>query len=119
MTERTAEDWGRVAVGLPGWPYHQPESYKQEPRRSQRGIRWVRATLPHGEWVPDPADPATAGCMLAMLEAVGPNWCIHPTQGRYLNFAQEWGRDVVFAPTLGRACIAAAEALGRWPGGDQ
>jgi hypothetical protein len=103
--ERTAEEWGRVAVSLPGW-------------RVLRGMKW------HGEeglpmssdWLPwpDPDDPATAGCLLALL---GP--AISMTQRpdgtwwvgeRWLS-KRWWGEG----PTLGRACIAAAGALGRWP----
>lgn len=71
--------------------------------------------------VPDPDDPATAGCLLASLGpgvvvAIGPD-------------GVRVGADSVDAEglpckvfgklerTLGRACIAAAAALGRWPGG--
>jgi len=89
-----AEDWGRVAVALPGW-------------------RWMEGMLAHGHmgawrtgaagalagsW-PDPDDPATEGCLLALLG--------RPHHG----LLQPRGT------TLGRACIAAAAALGRWPGG--
>ena len=130
MTARTAEEWGRVAVSLPGWRW-------MAGMLDTEGARMAGTDPTTGEYLfsdpadeggdvhyvwpdhqvnqPNPDDPATAGCLLTMLEAATPNWCHHPTRGRYLNFGAEWGRDVVFADTLGRACIAAAEALGRWP----
>ena len=73
--------------------------------------------------VPDPDDPATAGCLLAML---GPYVNVivreHTTVVRILPNdppADEPQGDSTrgIGVTLGRACIAAAAALGRWPGG--
>ena len=106
MTERAAEDWGRVAVGLPGWEW--PEgalpidgSDRCLPRV---GEHWEESERTHdrpvGCW-PDVDDPATAGCLLAML---GQYWI------DAIRIYQEGGYS------LGESCIAAAEALGRWPG---
>ena len=111
---RTAEEWGRVAVSLPGW-------------RVLRGIRWRGENgVPMGsEWQPwpDPDDPATAGCLLALLGLGRPGWWVATTvleNGQHIVRASRWGHARVEgqALTLGRACIAAAEYLGRWPGGD-
>ena len=83
-----------------------------------------------GPWVvnkwPAPDDSATAGCLLALLQVV-------PTEGYmahvlppssavtkwrvHMNTAQT-GPTSAYGWTLGRACIAAAAALGRWPGGE-
>ena len=116
---RTAKEWGRVAVSLPGW-------------RVLRGIRWRGENgAPMGsEWQPwpDPDDPATAGCLLALL---GDSWCVAIEGGFFALWRREDSRALELltideyqadsrlhiATSLGRACIAAAEALGRWPGG--
>ena len=100
---RTAEDWGRLAVSLPGW-------------RWMAGMQTLPLPTPG---LPDPNDPATAGCLLALLEGANPRpyrrpgglWVVAAGMG----FAVE--PDSLQPRTLGRACIAAAEALGRWPNG--
>ena len=78
-----------------------------------------------GPWVvnkwPDPDDPATDGCLLALLgdrqllldlptAKTGP--------GLWRAFVSRRSPCFTERMTLGRACIAAAEALGRWPGGE-
>jgi hypothetical protein len=71
-------------------------------------------------WLPDPDDPATAGCLLALLgpgvSLRGAGWHEHRVIQAGLT-----NRDgcVILYPghTLGRACIAAAEALKMWPDG--
>jgi len=77
------------------------------------------------ECAPDPDDPATAGCLLALIgptPADGYMAHILPPGGAvadwriYMNTAIT-GHMSAYGTTLGRACIAAAAALGRWPGG--
>jgi hypothetical protein len=92
------------------------------------GVRYDREHNDHEidpEWCwPDPDDPATVGCLLALL--LPPPNLGHITQVLPPMRASrtwtvlvdtQWGRHTAQAATLGRACIAAAEALGRWPGG--
>jgi len=105
--QRTAEDWGRVAVSLPGWRWMPGAISAVFPTRP--GIRRDR-------W-PDPDDPATEGCLTRLLgparaarQALHAKGC-HDDAHR-LHIAFMLGKDI------GRACIAAAEALGRWPGGE-
>ena len=104
--ERTTEEWGRVAVSLPGW-------------RWMRGMQTLPLPTPG---VPDPDDPATAGCLLALL---GPRAHMHSPNCDWEE-TDYWELVIrlpdnsdrhVYGDTLGRACIAGAEALGRWPGG--
>ena len=139
MSERTAEEWGRVAVALPGWRWMPGmrdlltgERMSDEGGlwvcdESEQGHPWRPQCRPPGEDSrPDLDDPATAGCLLALLcpsdregyigqvqppRHDGEQWRI------YMRLASGdfWGAGA----TLGRACIAAAEALGRWPGGGQ
>ena len=131
MPERTAEEWGRVAVGLPGWRWMPGMSIPENDCNAAAMI-WGpggatvydddRGHLDHGEVdedydYPDPDDPATAGCLLALL---GSEAGLVMLIGRADGFADwydgiQWREDRL---PLGRACIAAAEALGRWPGGD-
>lgn len=108
---RTAEEWGRIAVSLPGWQW-------------MTGMQTLPLPTPG---VPDPDDPATAGCLLALLGDpltrmfwYGINVTVRvnimPPKGERV-FIAEHGERGFNQPTLGRACIAAAEAIGRWPGG--
>ena len=71
---------------------------------------------------PDPDDPATAGCLLALL---GQRCLVRilPREGLPLEIVIPSGMMTDGRPhrvsgiNLGRACIAAAAAIGRWPGG--
>ena len=99
MTERTAEEWGRLAVSLPGW-------------RWMPGIQ----TLPLWSGTPDPDDPATAGCLLALLGPLGLVMDALSKAGRMDIWSALMGALMHDPPALGRACIAVAVALGQWPG---
>jgi hypothetical protein len=126
---RTAEEWGRLAVSLPGWRWMRgmsiPENehnraalvdyppslvYVSEAGSDERG-----EIVDDEDW-PDPDDPATEGCLIRLLgnarharqalKAAG-----HHDEAHRLHVAFMLGKGI------GRACIAAAEALGQWPGG--
>ena len=127
---RTAEEWGRIAVSLPGWRWMPGMLDTAGDRLGEvtlhDGVRAVTAppwwTYGWRERLPDPDDPATAGCLLALLGAevvvyaprglddFDPDWVINYRVDTHTTIT---GRGL----SLGRACIAAAEALGRWPGG--
>jgi hypothetical protein len=121
-TERTAEDWGRVAVSLPGWRWMPGMlQWRTGPwMGSRRSVDSDYCDTGHearvmgGDTWPDPDDPATEGCMVRLL---GP---VHEAVW-YTGDCDRWvvtaGDERRLYTSLGRACIAAAEALGRWPGG--
>ena len=144
MDERTADggptavDWGWLAVSLPGWrwapgmlavnfdgPIRVESVDHGEPgvlRRCRFTEEMVHADIRSGP-TPDPDDPATAGCLLALLTPrpeYGRIVAIHPPRTLGGDFSvildTQWGKVTGRGSTLGRACIAAAEALGRWPG---
>ena len=137
--ERTAEEWGRVAVSLPGWrwmPGMLVVDTASNPAYRFTGRAWDDGGVVSDdgdglnlecicrvEW-PDPDDPATAGCLLALL---GSRCLVRilPREGRALceivipgDLTPDGRPHRITGHDLGRACIAAAEALGRWPGGE-
>jgi len=121
MTERTAEDWGRLAVSLPGWRWMpgmrwcMPSSAPGPMRGRMVGDSPSALLLLKG-W-PDPDDPATAGCLLALLGPVGAAQQIL-VAGGYGDGANLLHAAVLCGKNIGRACIAAAEAIGEWSGGE-
>ena len=132
--DATFEEWGRLAVSLPGWRWMPgmraiDSAGEDSPGRvidsngfvvfedQNRDLTEERVSL---DDVPDPDDPATAGCLLALLGKR-----LHIEHGTYLArvvILQEPALHGLYPQgeqkTLGRACIAAAAALGRWPGGE-
>tara|TARA_S200002703_G_C3789196_1_gene243496 strand:- start:1617 stop:2102 length:486 start_codon:yes stop_codon:yes gene_type:complete len=143
----SAEDWGRLAISLPGWPWMAGMRSEINTDTRRAAYRWLAgpsddrhyghvvivedkhghacrtlATLQPGpDDLPDPDDPATAGCLLELL---GPRCLVRilPREGRALceivipSGLTLDGRPLrINGHTLGRACIAAAAALGRWP----
>ena len=124
---RTAEEWGRVAVELPGWRWMPGLRVRSGSVRS-----WGTAVTVHPDgfvdyWDPefeelftgthpswldiDPDDPATAGCLFDLLG--GPH-TLAPCVENYVS-----GGPCGGITSLGRACIADAAAIGRWPGGEE
>jgi hypothetical protein len=137
--ERTAEEWGRIAVSVPGWPWMPGMRSEINTDTRRAAYRWLAgpsddrhyghvvivedkhghacrtlATLQPGpDDVPDVDDPATAG---SMLELLGDGYSVAISIDGWVSIGS-WPTVIAEASTLGRACIAAAEALGRWPGG--
>jgi hypothetical protein len=129
--ERTAEEWGRVAVSLPGWRWMRGMSIPATEDNREALVDYPpsllyvseagsdeRGEVADGEDYPDPDDPATAGCLLELLGALGPIMDGLSLAGR-MDVWSRLMRALMHDPEdIGRACIAAAEALGRWPGGE-
>ncbi len=78
------------------------------------GTWWEPTGRADRPWVLAVDHPATAGCLLALL---GPGWCFQHDEDGWVMWRQ-FDKQFFYAPTLGRAAIAAAAALGRWPGGN-
>ena len=122
QSERSPEEWGRVAVRRPGWRW-MPGMLRQDGCRYLGHGRWVhpgafglRLSL-MDQW-PDLDDPATAGCLLALLGPLGQVMDALSAQDRMDLWSALMYALMHDPSALGRACIAAAEAMGRWPGGE-
>ena len=108
-----------MAVSLPGWRWMPGMRIGGEvsDRHKRVGDHWhMRSAildLRRAHAWPDPDDLATAGCLLALL-GPGVDTC---SCGDGVDVTIVDRDASAHADTLGRACIAAAEALGRWPGG--
>jgi len=109
----TREQWGRIAIDLPGWPYHAPDDYKQHPLRNRRGIEWIREDVPWGDRVPDVDDQATGGILLYLLG----DWAgfvIHSGErGGWID-TYNGVRGAPLFPSLGRACVHHAMTRKTW-----
>jgi hypothetical protein len=120
MTPRTAEE-GRVAVGLEGFTWKPGMRDVTGDRLLASGMMYddesgTDTVYPNDKYPPNPDDPATAGCLLELL---GSACDINVSVGGVVLLSVKGLDERVLAETLGRACIAAAEKLGRWPGGEQ
>ena len=119
---RTAEEWGRLAVSLPGWRWMPgmlvpPPGYGRLDDDDVSDHPLYRLPLRHAEdcW-PDPDDPATEGCLIRLLGPVHEAVWFTGDCDRWVVAVVAVGEERRLYTSLGRACIAAAEALGRWPG---
>jgi len=130
--DASALDWGICAASIPGWRFpwecaHDRGDVPESPHVGQTLIdgKWVlvedmRSPTENHTPVPDPDEWSWEGWLLRLLEPAGPRpyrrpgglWVVATGPG----FALE--PDSLQPRTLGRACIAAAHALGRWPGGE-
>lgn len=137
------EEWGRLAVSLPGWRWMPGMLVDSGNDQGVVTVVWrsdnepddvfvqydeecpaVNITTAGDDWSrPSVDDPATAGCLLALL---GSRCLVRilPREGRALyevvipsGLTPDGRPHRVNGTNLGRACIAAAAALGRWPGG--
>jgi len=121
-----ASEWGALAVSIPGWPtkYRQPSGQLVD----DHGIDWIYSDSidwfngGSGYPVPNPDHDGTAGCLLALLGPyVSHMECrVRPSGEVVWRQRADAGRLVVtgWLP-LGRAAIAYAAAIGRWPGGGE
>lgn len=122
-----AEEWGRLAVSIPGWRWMPGMLGSWADKRGYTYAPRVESGRSPGPWVSsnsagiDPDDPATAGCLLALLGDRAllldlPTAKTAP--GLWRAFVSRRSPCFTERMPLGRACIAAAAALGRWPGGE-
>jgi hypothetical protein len=85
------------------------------------GTWWEPTGRADRPWVLAVDHPATAGCLLAMLGGYASHMqCrVRPSPSGAVVWAAD-DPDGIFTGwlPLGRACIAYAAALGRWPGGE-
>jgi len=89
-------------------------------RIASDGTWWEPTGRSDRPWILALDHPATAGCLLALLLCVG--WWVATTvraDGIHIVRASKWGHARVEGEgrTPGRAAIAIAAAIGRWPGG--
>jgi len=127
--ERTAEEWGRLAVSIPG----APECWGDLEGRD--GHDAPGAVCADGTWwLPDSADgmfmdvdhPATAGCLLVLLGKEA--WrTVHDERGWFAfvdgpgpaECPVEGTGHLLPCVDLARTAITVADTLGYWPGGGQ
>jgi hypothetical protein len=139
-----APEWGRLAVSISGWRWMPGMAVDSGNDQGVVTTVWRSDDEPDDVFVqydeecpafnlteagdnrsvPDPDDPATAGCLLA-LHADSPGWhWVEVDREQYGYRLCSWmgrGHEVTRGPLArnpGRACIAAAAALGRWLGGE-
>ena len=124
-----AEEWGRLAVSIPGAPaaWHRTDELILVTGDGQHiapdGTWWRPVACAAGLLSLDPDHPATAGCLLALLGNL--EKADELADSLHLRRDQCPSDAVIDAVVSGdsgrisRACIAAAAAHGRWPGGEQ
>lgn len=120
-----AAEWGHLAERIPGWrwpdgmhwaaPGFVASSTGSSPTSNVRQFVRVGFTPIY----PDPDHWAWEGWMLRLLGPENVRWSKPPyCRGGWAPRAvRGWNHELSGLP-LGRSCIAAAAALGRWPGGE-
>ena len=132
-SDAPVSEWGALAVSIPGWRWirgmHDTDARTFIEYADCGEAQWLWAAddgcehLPVEGRLPDPDDPATAGCLLALMGPVV-NVIVRESTTVVRILPDDPPPDELkgestrgSGATLGRACIAAAAALGRWPGG--
>jgi hypothetical protein len=87
------------------------------------GTWWEPTGRADRPWVLAVDHPGSWGPLLALLGLSMPDWWVATTvreDGIHIVRASEWEHDRVQGKerTLGRACIATADSISRWPGGE-
>ena len=124
-----AAAWGQLAERIPGWRWPSVASHSTQMQDLWLEVGSPIGNLPSPRYVIDPDHWAWEGWLLRMLAPdrtagdivqICPPRSALPLWTVYLD--TQWGLfsgvGTGQGDTLGRACIAAAAALGRWPGGD-
>jgi hypothetical protein len=124
-----AEEWGLLAVSIPGWRW----MLTMADPSGLWAVEWVddqhkrvRCWDIHGScigeytayrMIPDPDDPATEGCLLRLLGSPRAARQELRRAGRF-DTTHHLQVALMLGNGTGRACIAAAAGIGRWPGGE-
>ena len=116
------EEWGRLAVSIPGWRW-MPQIRDGATGNVYMGHCWCDGWHAweadddmDGAW-PDPDDPATEGCLFALLGDERDSIMVLPNTKGLVEWHNGADFDLQSLP-LGRAAIAAAAAICRRPGGE-
>ncbi len=104
-----ASEWGALAVSIPGWRWVPGMLGYNDYGGNDRIMDRSEASQQNSDLTPDPDDDATAGCLEALLGG--------PVPTHLAVMADPVASNLWHHGRAGRARIAAAAALGRWPGG--
>ena len=108
-----AAAWGAFAESIPGWRNPSPTAVLDSLAMPRIEVGFPVGDLPHPRFVIDPDHWAWWGWFILLL---GPERIQVTMWGDEITVGTD---NLVMEPSaFGRACIAAAAANGRWPGGD-
>ena len=113
-----AAAWGLLAVSIPDWRWMPVESHSTQMKDLWLAVGSPIGDSPSPRHAIDPDHWAWEGWLVRML---GPSTAMtHHPDGTWWVGCITAGGDTIEGTglTLGRACIAAAAANGRWLGGD-